>query len=284
VDRVRVGPLDLTIVRDDAEDASASAGATITKAKKHKSKRPKGRDLLTLLSSIYGFAVLAEWSLVALSRKYDEQVSRRLAVLHGLLPEDPEEAPRIRFDLRWAYRKVRQRIRGFVVFGAGVPAYVLMQVAPWSFLRSGPSHSAVDLLLLIWAAYWAGVFAASKSAHAWRDEAVAPPPYFLRTVSAAYGKVPLLRHWPRAWAWATRGLFAPAATFEREPFAFWGFALFRILTHVPFLYTLVRPVVPVVSAALIARHDARARLSPAAAPPHGAPSVRGVDGDAAVPA
>jgi hypothetical protein len=255
IDRVHVGPLDLTIVKDDADETDVPA-----KPKRGKPKKQRSRDLWARLSSIYGFAVLFEWALVALSRKYDEQVARRLALASGIVPEDPEEAPRIRLDPRWAYRKVRQRIRGFVVFGAGFPAYLFTLVTPLSFFDAAPAHAGFDVIVVGWAIYWSGVFAASKSAHAWHDEATAPPPAFLRTFAGAFGAAPLLRYWARAWSWATRGLFAPAATFERHPFGFWGFALFRIVSHVPFVYTFVRPAVPVVSAALIARHDARARL------------------------
>ncbi len=256
IDRVHVGPLDLTIVKDDADETDVPA-----KPKRGKPKKRHGRDFWTRLSSIYGFAVLFEWALVALSRKYDEQVARRLALASGVVPEDPEEAPRIRLDPRWAYRKVRQRIRGFVVFGAGFPAYLLTLVTPLSFFHAAPARAGFDVIVVGWAIYWSGVFAASKSAHAWHDEATAPPPAFLRTFAGAFGKAPLLGYWARAWTWTTRGLFAPAATFERHPFGFWGFALFRIVSHVPFVYTFVRPAVPVVSAALIARHDARARLA-----------------------
>ncbi len=256
--RVHLGPLDLAIVSDEADDAEAPAKP---KRHRHKPRTSGARGLWTRLSSIYGFAVLFEWALVALSRKYDEQVARRLALAAGLVPEDPEEPPRIRLDPRWAYRKVRQRIRGFVVFGAGFPAYLFTLVTPLSFFHVGAARTGFDVVVIAWAIYWSGVFAASKSAHAWHDEATAPPPAFLRTFAGAFGTAPVLRYWARAWAWATRGLFAPAATFERHPFGFWGFALFRIVTHVPLVYTFVRPVVPVVSAALIARHDARARLA-----------------------
>lgn len=263
VDRVHVGPVDLTIVKDDpvktptgAEDETDAPA----KPKRGKPKKHRSRDLWARLSSIYGFAVLFEWALVALSRKYDEQVARRLALASDVVPEDPEETPRIRLDPRWGYRKVRQRIRGFVVFGAGFPAYLLTLVTPLSFFHAAPARAGFDVIVVGWAIYWSGVFAASKSAHAWHDETTAPPPAFLRTFAGAFGSAPILRYWARAWTWATRGLFAPAATFERDPFGFWGFALFRIVSHVPFVYTFVRPAVPVVSAALIARHDARARL------------------------
>ncbi len=258
VDRVHVGPLDLTIVKDDAGETDVPA-----KPKRRKPKADSSRDVWARLSSIYGFAVLFEWALVALSRKYDEQVARRLALASGIVPEDPEEPARIRLDPRWAYRKVRQRIRGFVVLGAGFPAYLFTLVTPLSFFHGAPARAGFDVIVVGWAIYWSGVFAASKSAHAWHDETVAPAPAFLRTFVGAFGTAPLLRYWSRAWVWATRGLFAPAAAFERHPFGFWGFALFRIVTHVPFVYTFVRPAVPVVSAALIARHDVRARLSPA---------------------
>lgn len=264
VDRVHVGPLDLAIVKDDPDEAAETD--VPAKPKRRKPRPGAARDLWARLSSIYGFAVLFEWALVALSRKYDEQVARRLALASGIAPEDPEETPRIRLDPRWAYRKVRQRIRGFVVVGAGFPAYLFTLVTPLSFFHAAPARAGFDIIVVGWAIYWSGVFAASKSAHAWHDEATAPPPAFLRTFAGAFGTAPILRYWSRAWVWATRGLFAPAASFERHPFGFWGFALFRIVSHVPFVYTFVRPAVPVVSAALIARHDARARLSPAPEP------------------
>jgi hypothetical protein len=81
--------------------------------------------------------------------------------------------------------------------------------------------------ITVWAWYWMGVFTASKNAHAWADDGVAGSPHPVRVFNTGVSKGCLLgplRLYGRIWAWAVKGLSAPAAVFERTPAPFLGLA------------------------------------------------------------
>lgn len=206
-----------------------------------------------LFLAILGVISGASGVVVALSRRYDDWLSFGASRLASIAPEDASaKAPRIALDLRWLTKKVRRRIRGYIVFGAGVPALALLELVPsigtWLF------HGA----LTCWAWYWLGVFTASKSGHAWADEGRAPAPRVIRELNerlpARWWTAPL-RGYARLWAWLTRGVNPPAAVFERTPAAFLGLALARAILALPGLYLLARPIVPIAAGRLCAEAD-----------------------------
>ena len=213
--------------------------------------------LVTLLSATEGVVVF-------FSRRWDDWLSFHGSRLAAIRPEDdaPRE-PKLAFDLAWLYRKLKRRVRGYIVFGAGLPALLPLRLIPsvgvWLF----------TIAATLWGWYWLGVFSAAKSAHAWADEEQALSPVPIRALndrlstSAVFAP---LRWYGRAWARITRGVNPAATTFERSPAAFLGLALARVILSLPGLYLLARPIVPVAAGRLCAEVDPADRFSVTRAP------------------
>ncbi|MDB4934852.1 MAG: uncharacterized protein JWP87_1824 [Labilithrix sp.] len=208
--------------------------------------------LLTVLSATEGVVVF-------FSRRWDDWLSFHTSRLAAIRPEDEvAKTPKVALDLRWLYRKMKRRIRGYVVFAAGLPALLPLRLVPtagtWLF----------TIAATLWGWYWLGVFTAAKSAHAWADEERALSPAPIRALnerispSFVFGPI---RWYGRAWARITRSVNPAATTFERSPAAFLGLALARVILALPGLYLLARPVVPVAAGRLCAEVDPLDRFS-----------------------
>jgi hypothetical protein len=227
------------------------------------SKRTKAEALLErvrekapwlgLVSRVYGFMIVAEWLVIALTRQYDDEIARRVALLAKVAPEDEPKTPKVTFDPKWALRKLRDRIRGTLIFASAFPLYVLVEA-------TGTTRFVAPALVALWGLYWSVVYSAAKSGHAWRDEPQGPLPFFLRPFEAGMTKHPRLFAYPRLLAWLMRPVGSPATHGERSFGAFLGLVAVRALTHVPFVYLWLRPFVAVAAARIVAGHDARARL------------------------
>jgi hypothetical protein len=127
------------------------------------------------LLALLAFVSATEAVVVFFSRRWDDWLSFHASSLARIRPEDeaPKE-PKVALDLAWLYRKMKRRMRGYVVFGAGLPALLPLRLVP----TAGPW--LFTLAATLWGWYWLGVFSAAKSAHAWADEATAPSPRPIR--------------------------------------------------------------------------------------------------------
>lgn len=211
------------------------------------------------LLALFAFLSAAEGVVVFFSRRWDDWLSFHASRLVAIVPEDETpKTPKIAVDLRWLYRKMKRRFRGYVVFGAGLPALLPLRLVP----TAGPYLFSIAVTL--WGWYWIGVFSAAKSAHAWVDEDRALSPAPIRAlnerVSPHFVFGPL-RWYGRTWARLTRSVNPAATTFERSPTAFLGLALARVVLSLPGLYLLARPIVPVAAGRLCAEADPAERFS-----------------------
>jgi hypothetical protein len=235
------------------------------KPKPEPEAKPEPRIIVLLktgwkwLLAMIAFLSFLEGAIVFFSRRYDDWISFHGSRLAGIRPEDdiPKEA-RIAVDLKWLYRKFRRRVRGYIVFAAGLPMLLPLRFVPhlgdWIFTFAAT----------LWGWYWLGVFTAAKSAHAWADEATAPSPLVIRTLNdrlAGKWWTAPLRIYGRLWAWITRGVNPAAATFERSPMPFLGLALARVVLSLPALYLLARPIVPIAAGRLCAEVDPQDRFT-----------------------
>jgi hypothetical protein len=210
-----------------------------------------------------GALSVTEGIIVFFSRRWDDWLSFYISAIAGIRPESAQPPPRrLALDLKWLWRKLKRRIRGYVIFGSGMPLLYLLVLVPavggWLF----------GIAATLWAWYWVGVFTASKSAHAWADDGLAAAPLLVRSFNAGVAKgwwFWPLRVYGRAWAWVVRGVNSAAATFDRSPAPFLGLALARALLALPGLYLLARPIVPVAAGRLCAEADPGDRF--VAAPP-----------------
>jgi cobalamin biosynthesis protein CobD/CbiB len=199
--------------------------------------------LVTVLSATEG-------GVVFFSRRWDDWLSFHASRLAAIRPEDEApKTPKLAFDLKWLYRKLKRRARGYVVFAAGLPALLPLRLVPtvgaWLF----------TIAATFWGWYWLGVFSAAKSAHAWADEEQALSPAPIRTLNERLSNHALfapVRWYGRAWARITRSVNPASTTFERSPGAFLGLALARVILSLPGLYLLARPIVPVAAGRLCA--------------------------------
>lgn len=196
---------------------------------------------------------------VFFSRRYDNWISFHTSLLARTRPEEAAPTvPKIGFEPRWAMKKLKRRVRGYVVFGAGIPLFALLRLIP------SVGVPLFTIGLTIWSWYWLAIFTTAKSAHAWEDEATAPSPYLIRSLRDRPPPIRPLKplHWYTSlWARLTRSMNAPAMTFERTPGPFLGLALARVILSLPGLYLVARPIIPVAAGRLCAETDPRDRFS-----------------------
>jgi hypothetical protein len=196
---------------------------------------------------------------IALSRRYDDWLGFGISALAGIRPEDEKrKEPKIALDLKWLFKKLKERIRESIVFAAGMPVIALFLLVPslgdWLF----------KIVSFLWGYYWVGVFTAAKTDHALIDAKTAPPPLVIRGLNGIAGThwwTAPLRWYGRLWVWLTKSFNSPAAAFERSPAAFLGLALARAFLSLPGLYMLAKPIVPVAAGRLCAEADPFGRLT-----------------------
>jgi hypothetical protein len=223
-----------------------------------RSRAALARSWARVVAFVGGLSV-AEGIIVFFSRRWDDWLSFYVSGLAGIRPESPEPPRRrLSFDLKWLARKLKRRIRGYLVFGSAMPLLYLLRIVPvagtWLF------GAAVTL----WAWYLVGIFTASKSAHAWADDGVAGSPVLVQSFNTRVSKgwwLWPLRVYGRMWARIVRSVNAAAATFDRSPAPFLGLALARAILALPGLYLLARPIVPVAAGRLCAESDPGDRFS-----------------------
>lgn len=212
-----------------------------------------------LLAALALLAVL-EGVVTFFSRRWDDYLGFYASALARIRPEQANAPPppNVAADFKWLYRKARRRVRGYVVFAAGVPMLYPVKLLP------SVGDLFFTVLLTFWGWYWLGVFSASKTAHAWADEGTAAAPLPIRALNehAAQGRLVWpLRAYGRVWASLTRNVFPVAVVFERAPQAFLGLALARAILSLPGLYFVARPIVPVAAGRLVAETDPWDRFS-----------------------
>jgi hypothetical protein len=253
------------------EHAERTAGETADDpdAKGARTHPPPRRSVFERTRAFFGLAwawILAiigvlsgtELFVVAFTRRYDDWFSFHASRFAGVRPEeDAPQAPKLALDLRWAVRKVRRRIRGYIVFAAGFPVLLLLQLVP------SVGDALFSIAAVLWGWYWLGVFTAAKSAHAWADGDKAPPPAVIRSLDATLAPhrwASPFRAYTRLWARVTRALNPAACTFERSPASYLGLALARVILALPGLYLLARPIVPVAAGRICAESDPERRF------------------------
>jgi hypothetical protein len=212
-----------------------------------------------LALSIYGALSIAQSIVIAFSRDYHAAIARDASLLLGVAPEDPPLLPRVRLNVAWVRRKLKQRTRSLLVF---LPGAALITVVAAVL----PERALVtSVLTSLWASYWWVVWTASKSARAWERTGVAGTPWFLRLWHRYVASLPLVgwaaRGVDRLWTRLTRPVYSPAEAVEAQPAEFAGLAAARALQLIPVLKLFVRPLVPVAAARLLAERAVRPELS-----------------------
>ncbi len=206
-----------------------------------------------------GVFSMVEGVVVFFSRRYDDWISFHASSIARIRPEELAPKPaEVTFEVRWLVKKLKRRIRGYIVFGAGIPFLALFQLVP----VVGKTLFAIGLT--VWGWYWLAIFTTAKSAHAWTDEHTAPSPYLIRELRDRPAAIKLLgplRLYARLWARFTRSMNAPASTFERSPAPFMGLALARMILSLPGIYLLARPLISVAAGRLCAESDPADRFS-----------------------
>jgi hypothetical protein len=236
---------------------------------------------------VYSAAILSslqifQWIVIALSRDHHTVLSREASLLTGLVPEDEPLEPRVRLNLGWMTKKLKQRWRGLWIFAWGVP---VLWTVDWVLRRVSHRFLPEDakflpVLLSLWGAWWFVVFTAGKSARAW-DEPDARSPWFLRAWDWLGSRISPLGSYGLRWTRVTSPVFSPAARVEQRPWGLLGLAVARALSALPLVRCFLRPTISVAAAHLLAA-EGRPAWSPnppasalavvGAPPPDGAPS------------
>jgi hypothetical protein len=237
------------------------------KKKSDESSRGVWKRFLAVIAMISGATAFV----IALSRRYDDWLGYGISGLAAIEPEDAErKTPKVAVDLKWLWKKLKERIRESIAFAAGMPVIALLQLLP----TVGDGLFKVASIACGW--YWLGVFTAAKSDHALVDAPVAPPPRLVRALQEVGTKHRLLaplRLYTRLWSRLARSFDAPAAVFERSPAPFLGLGLARAILSLPGLYVMSKSIIPVAAGRLIAESDPHGRFvarQPAEEGSHGA--------------
>ena len=83
------------------------------------------------LLALFAFLSATEGVVVFFSRRWDDWLSFHASRLVAIRPEDETpKTPKLAVDLRWLYRKMKRRLRGYVVLAAGIPAARAVRVVP----------------------------------------------------------------------------------------------------------------------------------------------------------
>jgi hypothetical protein len=214
---------------DDIAKAMREAGASLT------------ARLAAISAAVFGLLKIAEWIVIALSRRYHAHLAVDAALLTRAPYEPCTSPPGIALDFRWMWKRVKRKTRSMLLFASGLPIIYAVELA------SGHHHIVEVILVSLWASYWSGVFVLAGSHLTWQ-EASAKAPWFVRSFETV-GTIPFIgwpfRAYARMWRRATTSVHAPCAAFEEGPFESAGLALTRTLVSFPGVYIFVRPVLGV---------------------------------------
>ena len=196
-------------------------------------------------AALFSALQIAQWIVIALSRDFHTVLEREVSLRTGVVPEDEPLTPRVRLNLPWLRRKMKQRWRAFVVFAFGAPVlWAVTLPLPWR-------EELLATLMSLWAGWWFVVFTASKSALAWSEQTPREP-WFLRGWNGFAARLPLLGRYGSMWTNHTREVFSPAASVERRPWGLVGLAVVRGLAALPLVKCFLRPAIPVAALHLLA--------------------------------
>lgn len=234
--------------------------------------------------SLYATLVVTQWVVIALSRQFHDELGMRLARAVGVEPDEIVERPRLSLEPAWVFEGFRRKVQAALVLTASAaPALLLLGVIVLGPSRWLARHDDGTLRVVALAAqwvlaqlpnaallaislYWLAVLTVGRSGHAWREDA--PVWSVLRWVEAGSARHPALygplRMWARLIARPLGLMNRPAAIVEVVPWEAMGLALVQLLTNVPGLRLLLRPLMPV--AATLVIEAARRSASPPTPP------------------
>ncbi len=211
----------------------------------------------TAVRDLFAALFACEWVVVALSRDFHDALSRDVSLIAALPPEDLDTPPRVRFNWRWVKRKMKRRGQAWVLYGAGLPIVALL-AGPFLIFHFEKGYS---VLAASWAMYGIVVGVAGKSAYAYSEEN-APDPWFVH-VLAPLERARITAWYPRLLRKASTRLRSPARAVAQSPAAFAGLTLARAVTAIfPFMYLIVRPIVPVAAAKILQVSGTPLRITP----------------------
>lgn len=218
-------------------------------------------DELQLWLALFATLQVIQWIVIALSRDYHDAISRDASLLTAIEPEDEPLNPAVRVDLKWMGKKFKRRVRAFLILLTAIPV-IFMFTAPFRV-----TSEVMPVLFTLWSVYWLLVFTASKTARAWEDTS-GRAPWFLRGWTWLTTKVPgfrwgFLQAYGRFWENRTREVFSPAVELEKQPWAFAGLSVIRVLAILPVVKCFLRPIIPVAAAHLVRAQQASAPAAPA---------------------
>jgi hypothetical protein len=266
-----VGSLRIASPKDDErakEKARARTSAIAAAAAAQVSPAPRSfsaiRTVLSVLESraVKVLAVLGviEWILVWIGREHHDQIAYDASVLTGVPGEALPRPPRLRLDFGWLWMKLWRAVRFVIFLGLDLPIVWLVQRIPVV-----GSYLAV-VIGVVWAVYWASVFAIANSFLAWEPVPEGAAPWFIRVLRYV-GRVPVLgipvRLYARILTFATRRCWPACLAFERTPWEAAGLATTRAIASVPFAYLVMRPMfAPAATHAYVARREPPASEAP----------------------
>lgn len=204
-----------------------------------------GSESSDTLGEVLLFLLASHFVVLGLSFEFHDDLTRRASLWLGVVPEDPDQRPRFRFNLEWVRKRIRRRWRGWLIMTVGIAL-----LAP---LR--PINQVLHVVATtFWSLHWFGVFALGKSAVAWQ-EPIHRAPWLIRLREGCRTH-PWMYALPPVWiAHALNrplhNLWAPVVNTEDHPGEALGLSGLHALSNVPLLGFFLRPWVSLCSAMLL---------------------------------
>lgn len=259
VTQKKLGPIKISAAGADAQDLDA------LDALDDADEAPRS-EVLQLAALLFSALVAAQWVVLALTRDFQDRLGRDLSLTIALMPEDDAARARVRLDFKWLWRRLRRKVRGFVVL---LPGFVLFVPVLIITLPLGADDWVMPPLMASWSFFWWLVFTAARSGRSWRDEDDVTPPAPIRgwlwLTQHTWG----FRWWLPRWlgrvaAWTAKPVSAPARCIELAPAGFIGLSVARLLTTLPLIRFALRAPIDVAAAELIERSRPTVALTPEA--------------------
>jgi hypothetical protein len=208
--------------------------------------RQKDQSAALVLGTLWGVLKIADWIVAALFREPNDALTHLISRHLGAAEEEAVLNPRIRFSMRWAWRRLKRQLSAALAMGVGSPVLLLAMAVP---LIGGWLKT---VLAASWGFYWVAVLTVAKTAVAWQPTPPSGPtplePWFMRAWQRV-SQWPLFAWWLPRWYGRMLGRVAenlrpPELVFERAPVEFLGLAMVRVLSSVPLLSTFLKGLLP----------------------------------------
>lgn len=232
----------------------------------------------TTVAAVIGILALSEFAIIAVSHEFHDWIGGQLARAVHVPPDDDVAKPRVRLDLPWLVTKAKRRVQGLVLLLLSVLPWVVVLLAivkPIDLVMDDAIvlgvvtqvlvKSSVNAIIFCFSMYWLCTFVVGKTGLAWK-ETTGVEPFFLPPLRRLVARHPNLFFPVRFYLFVLSRVMGvvdrPAALMERVPYEAIGLTFVRIISSIPIVYLIARPLIPVASSLVLVKAASAISSSP----------------------